>query len=379
MKVLLVIDQYDGVTNGTTMTARRLAECLRRRSHEVRIASSGPDREGIWGFGEFRIPVFDPLVKAQGYVFAGCDEAKMRQAVGWADLVHVLMPFPLEKLAVKVALDMDKPLTAGYHLQPENIWYSVGLGHLQPLLDFTYVAGRKYIFKYIKHIHCPSNMIRDVLASHGFRAELHVISNGYSDVFRYQKRPKRKEFEGKFVIVMSGRISNEKRQDILIEAVRRSRHSKDIQLFLAGQGPVKDRIAKLGATLPNPVMMGFLTTAQMVQLLSEADLFGYPSDVDIESISCLEAVASGLVPVISDSKSSAASQFALDERSVFRSGDIDGLSKKIDYWIEHEEERKRMEKEYAAFAKATFSLDVCIDRMIDMFDQEMQRHGKRFC
>ena len=378
MRVLLVLDQYDGVTNGTTMTARRLADSLRERGHEVRIASSGEDREGIWGFGEYKIPVFDPLVKAQGYIFARCDERKMRQAVGWADLVHVLMPFPLEKKAVKVCLDMGKPVTGAYHIQPENIWFSVGLGKFQPLTDLTYVAGRWYVYKYFHYIHCPSRMIADTLTRHHFKSELRVISNGFSPTFCYRKSVKRKEFEGKFLIVMSGRISNEKRQDVLVEAVRLSKHSKDIQLYLAGRGPVRDKIAKLGSSLPNPVMMDFLSTEDLQQLLSEADLFGYPSDVDIESISCLEAIASGLVPVISDSKKSAASQFALDERSVFPSGDAKAMSERIDYWFEHSAEREEMEVKYASYAKENYSLDVSIDKMLGMFDDEMKRHGKRF-
>lgn len=35
---------------------------------------------------------------------------------------------------------------------------------------------------------------------------------------------------------MIGRLSNEKRQDVLMEAVRRSRHADRIQLVLAGRG-----------------------------------------------------------------------------------------------------------------------------------------------
>lgn len=378
MKVLLVVDQFDGATNGTTVTARRLMESLQARSHEVRLASSGEDREGKWGFGEYKIPVFDPLVKAQGFLFAGCDEKKMREAVLWADLVHVLVPFPLEKQAVKLCLELGKPVTAGYHLQPENIWFTVHLGNFMPLINLTYWAGKKYIYQHIKHIHCPSEMIKGMLEKHGFKGDIRVISNGFSPAFHYQKKPKRKEFEGKFVIVMTGRVSNEKRQDLLIEAVRLSRHSGEIQLYLAGRGPVDKKIAKLGATLPNPVMMKFLSQEELRQLLSEADLYGYPSDVDIESISCLEAIASGLVPVISDSPRSAASQFALDERSVFRAGDARELAGKIDYWIEHEEERKEMERKYAAYAKETYALDICIDKMIDMFDSAMRDVGKRF-
>ena len=86
----------------------------------------------------------------------------------------------------------------------------------------------------------------------------------------------------------------------------------------------------------------------------------------------MEAFASGLVPIIADSPRSATPQFALDERSLFKAGDSQDLADKIDWWIEHEDERKRMEYLYAEEAKE-YALDKCVDRMLDMFADEMHR------
>ena len=214
--------------------------------------------------------------------------------------------------------------------------------------------------------------IANQLKKHGYKAELRVISNGISPVFKYHKSEKRPEFKGRFVIVMSGRYSHEKRQDVLIEAVRKSRYADKIQLYLAGQGPVKEEYEKLGSTLPNPVMMKFLSCDELIQLFGETDLYVHASDADIEAISCMEAFASGLVPIIANSPRSATPQFALDERSLFKAGDSADLASKIDYWIEHEEERKRMEHLYAEEAKE-YALDKCVDKMLDMFADEISR------
>lgn len=375
MKVLLVLEQFDGANNGNTISARRLAENLRGKGHEVRIAASGVDTPEKWGFGEFHLPFFDKLVTAQGFLFGVPDEKKMSEAVHWADIVHVMMPFPLGKLAVKIALRDGVPCTGAFHIQPENIWFSVGLGNFMPLINFTYWFAKKYIFQYFHYIHCPSHMIESQLRKHRYKSEIRVISNGISSVFEYHKCKKREEFKNKFVIVMSGRLSNEKRQDVLIEAVRKSKYSDRIQLFLAGQGPVKDKYAKLGATLLNPIIMKFLTCDELIQLFGETDLYVHASDVDIEAISCMEAFASGLVPIIANSPRSATPQFALDERSLFKAGDSQDLANKIDWWIEHEAERKKMEYAYAEEAKM-YSIDKCVDRMIDMFSDEINRCGK---
>ena len=36
MKILIVIDQYDNLSNGTTISARRFVEGLRKKGHEVK-------------------------------------------------------------------------------------------------------------------------------------------------------------------------------------------------------------------------------------------------------------------------------------------------------------------------------------------------------
>ena len=67
--------------------------------------------------------------------------------------------------------------------------------------------------------------------------------------------------------------------------------------------------------------------------MNSCDLYIHASDAEIEGISCMEALACGLVPVISDSERSATNQYALDERSLFKAGDAGSLAEKIDYWV----------------------------------------------
>ncbi len=371
MKILLVLEIYDGATNGNTISAHQLRDNLVARGHEVRIAASGDSHEDKWGFGVYHLPFFDHLVVKQGFTFGQPDKEKMTEAVLWADIVHVMMPFPLGKLAVKIARKHNIPCTGAFHIQPENIWSSVGLGNCMPLVDFTYWFAEKYIYRHFRIIHCPSRMIANMLDEHHYKAEKRVISNGISPDFVYHKCEKRAEFKGKFVVVMSGRLSREKRQDILIDAVLKSRHEKDIQLVLAGQGPLYDEYRKRASSLTNPVFMKFLSHEDLIDILGESDLYVHASDIDIEAMSCMEAFASGLVPVISDSCRSAASQFALDDRSVFKAGDSADLASHIDWWIEHDNECRRMEHEYAQSAKK-YALSLSVDNMLHLFEDEIR-------
>ena len=376
MKILIVLESYDGASNGNTISARTLADRLKARGHEVRIAAAGESREDKWGFGEFHLPFFDHLVQAQGFTFGRPDKRKMEEAVLWADVIHVMMPFPLGKQAVILAKKHNVPCTGAFHIQPENIWFSVGLGDCMPLINFTYWFAKRYIFRHFSIIHCPSRMIANMLGEHHYKAEKRVISNGIPPMFHYNKIEKSSEFAGNILIVMTARLSREKKQNVLIEAIRKSRYSEKIQLVLAGKGPMKEEYEKEGSSLPNPVIMKFLPREELLKLLWQADLYAHSSDIDIEPISCMEAIASGLVPVISDSKRSGAPQFALDERSLFKSGDSADFARKIDWWIEHEDERKRMEHVYAEEAKK-YALEPCINQMLDMFADDMRRCGRK--
>ena len=103
MKVLIVLESYDGASNGNTISAHTLASRLKARGHEVRIAAAGDSYEGKWGFGIYHLPIFDGLVQAQGFTFGRPDKKKMSEAVHWADVVHVMMPLK-NKLLLMVSL-----------------------------------------------------------------------------------------------------------------------------------------------------------------------------------------------------------------------------------------------------------------------------------
>lgn len=101
-------------------------------------------------------------------------------------------------------------------------------------------------------------------------------------------------------------------------------------------------------------------------MLAQTDLYVHAADIEIEAISCIEAFATGVVPVIANSDRSATPQFALDKRSLFTPGDSDDLAKTIDYWLDNPEERKRMEPQYAEEGKQ-YSIEHSIELAEEMF------------
>ena len=172
-------------------------------------------------------------------------------------------------------------------------------------------------------------------------------------------------------------MSEEKRQDLLIEAVKKSKYSEKIQLIFAGKGPKKRGYVKLGKALKNEPIFEFYKKEELKNILSFTSLYVHTADAEIEAISCIEAFATGLVPIIANSNKSATTQFAIDERSLFEAGNSNDLANKIDYWLDNEQERKNMEKIYADQAEK-YRIENSIEKIEEMFKEEIdERRSER--
>lgn len=351
MKILLVIDTYDTNNNGTSISAQRFASVLRQHGSEVKILTTGDPAPDKFVLKEFKVPLLNDLIHSHGFQFSKVDLDIIRKAVEWADVVHCMMPFALEAATKFIADKMHKPSTAAFHIQPENMTSSVGLGKVDWVNNRFYEAFNFLLYQHFTHIHVPSQFMADELVKHGYKAKIHVISNGIDPDFVYTKCPKGPQYQGKILIVMVGRLSREKRQDVIIDAVPLSKYANRIQLVFAGKGPLHDEYVKRGKSLANQPQFVFLNKQELIHLLAQTDLYVHASDMESEAISCIEAFATGLVPVIANSEVSSTPQFALDGRSLFAPGRPKDLARAIDWWLDHPEEKVRMEKEYAEFAK----------------------------
>ena len=374
MKILIAIDTYQTTNNGTSISAQRYAEVLQQHGHEVRILSVDSEH---YRLAERHIYPFNSLIHKHGFRFANSLSRRstevIREAVSWCDMVHCMMPFMLSNRVKKMADELSKPATAAFHIQPENLTSSVYLGKVAWITDFTYALFYHMVYKHFRHVHTPSQFMADELQKHGYNMVLHPISNGIDPSFRYTKTTTKTTTEP-IRIVMTGRLSHEKRQDLLLRAVQESRYADRIQLIFAGKGPLYETYKRLGERLPLKPIFGYYSREELQQLLSQADLYVHASDMESEAIGCIEAFATGLVPVISDSQLSATRQFALDERSLFEAGNVQSLAEHIDYWIAHPTERKQMEQRYAEHAKQ-YHLEGCVRQFERMLDREVWEYN----
>ncbi len=375
MKILIVIDQYDNLSNGTTISAKRFVDGLRKDGNEVQILSTGKDEEDKFSLKTYKFPkIIDKYFKANEMVFARPDEEVMRNVFKDQDVIHFYMPFRLAKKGVKIAEEMHIPYTTAFHVQPENITYAVGLGTNHIINDKIYTYFRSYYNKF-RHIHCPSNFIASRLKEHGYTAKLHVISNGVGEEFKYDRKEKPEELKDKIIITMVGRYSPEKRQDVLIDAIKKSKYESKIQLVLAGKGQCYEEYKNKTQELTNKAILKFYQKNELVNLLSYTDIYVHSADAEIEAISCLEAIACGNVPIISNSNESATVQFAMDKDSLFEHGNSDDLARKIDYFLDNPKILEEKRKAYSEFANK-FRIENSVKLMEEMFREEIEDYKK---
>ncbi len=354
MKIVLVMDQHytsEAKARSTklipTLWATRYVEGLKRRGHEVTVIAPGEPDEGKVCVPEVKWPFFvKPIIEQQDAIFGVCDEKTVRAAFKGADIVHLEMPFKLCVNARKLADEMGIPCIASFHCQPENIAYNSGMKYLPLLPDILYRWMRRRIFDHVSHVHCPTEFIASELKKHRFKAKMDVVSNGTDAVFRVMDVEKPPEWKDKFVIIMVGRLNPEKRQDLIIKAVMRSKYADRIQLVLPGRGHRAKAYERLGRKLKNRPIFGFFGKEKLAELLNQCDLYVHAAEVEIEAVACVEAFSCGLVPVIADAPKSATRFFALDERCLFKKGSSKDLCSKIEYMIEHPEEKAKLRELY---------------------------------
>jgi len=376
MKILFVIDTYTTNNNGTSISAQRFAHQLREFGHEVKILTTGEQStDEIYALKEFKILGFNDLIHKHGFQFAAIDREIITEAVKWADIVHCMMPFALEVATKIIADKLHKPATAAFHIQPENMTSSVGLGKVAIVNDMFYKQFKINVYNHFDHIHVPSEFMGREIRKRGYKAKIHVISNGIQDDFIYTKRDKDPEFKDKILIMMVGRLSGEKRQDVIINAIPLSKYGDKIQLILAGKGPKYEEYKELGKKLKNPPIFGYYNRQELIGMLAQSDLYVHASDMESEAISCIEAFATGLVPVIANSDLSATPQFAIDGRSLFKPGSPTDLARAIDYWLDNPKEKDYMEFQYAKAAKR-YRLENSVRQFESMLNEAIDDYHK---
>ena len=158
MIITLICDVYGEQNNGTTITATRLIEGLKKRGHTVRMVSTMKNTDDPM---YYTVPTrsfgpFNNYVASNGVKLAKKDLVTLRRAINGADVVHIMMPFKTGKYAIQVADELGVPVTSAFHVQPENVTAHFFLQKSKLANNMMYRYFDHKIYNHTNFVHCPT-------------------------------------------------------------------------------------------------------------------------------------------------------------------------------------------------------------------------------
>lgn len=370
MKVLVVSDVLGEENNGTTIAGMNLIRHLKSQGDEVRVLCCDQDKKGLPGYfivpNRHFIKPIDYIIEKNNVTLAKPIKSIIEEAMDGVDIVHALFPFALCSCTAKLASQKGIPVTGSFHCQAENVSAHLGTMNVRLVNRLLYKRFYKKFYQYCHAIHYPTQFIKDTFEKAiKKKTNGYVISNGVQEIYKKEKAFAQ-ENKDTIDILFIGRVSKEKSHHLLVEAVSKSKYKDKIQLHFAGQGPrekeVLNKAKKLGIKIP---IIKFMSRQDLVTLINSCDLYVHASEIEIEAISCLEAISCGLVPIINDSDRSATRAFAIDENNLFKFNDTTDLKDKIEYWIDNPDKKQQRSNEYLELRKK-FQYDFCMKEMRKM-------------
>jgi glycosyltransferase involved in cell wall biosynthesis/predicted metal-dependent phosphoesterase TrpH len=298
LEAMVFTDTFDE-TNGVAGTMRRLAARSARGELPVRVAAAREDadeRPGLTTFSQdwrLELPSYEqlelrfPLITD---VLASVERHQPR-------IVHVATPGPVGVCGLIAARLLRIPIVGSYHteLGPYTLHLTRDL-----LVAEAMDAWVDWFYRQCRLVLAPTHAVAEALRRRG-HADVEVWGRGVdADAFAPRRRNgvlRDHLLSGGDTLLLSvGRISREKRLDVLLAAFARlCEDEPGARLAVVGDGPARE---ELEAAAPEGVtFLGELHGDGLAQVYASSDLFCFPSTTDTFGQVLLEAGASGLPAV----------------------------------------------------------------------------------
>ena len=345
LKVAIVLDPWDFPFNGTVVSTRRFVKALADQGHEfVVLATEAQETAAdanprVASFPRLSIPGVNHIMSRMKSPLGIPQRERIRELLRGCDLLHVQYPFFIAGAAIVVAREMGIPVLSSFHVQPENLLRNLGMRGrwLESLIFKTWMH---FHYRHSAAVIAPSLFASGLLREGGYPGPVSVISNGVpADLLYVPQRIAEADSARPFRILSVGRLSGEKRQDLIMDALAASKYANRVTLTLVGAGPREQRLRRQAEQMPYPVEFLQPTDEELIALYQQADLFVHAGESELEGMSVLEAMAHSLPIIVADSAASAARDLASDPHSLFAFPDVRDLRRRIEFFLSNPGER----------------------------------------
>lgn len=313
LRILLAADTFWPEINGAASFIARLAAGLVERGHDVHVAAPSYSNKKLG---------------AQTETHEG-QEMTVHRIYSWRWYPHpwlrFSLPWRIKQNSARI-LDLVKPdvvhfqshIVVGRGMTIEGLKRNVrlvGTNHFMPenLLEYTLIippflkkwavkqawAAADRSFSRAERVTAPTQKAADYLELNTSVDHVLAISCGI-DAHNYIPNM---DTTKPNLIVFLGRVVDEKRIDKLIRALAQLDPALDAKLEIVGGGDQENSLKNLVASLglkSRVKFSGYVDDAYLKDALTRAKVFAMPSIAELQSISTMEAMASGLPIVAAD-------------------------------------------------------------------------------
>ncbi len=394
MRIIISGQTFFPAANGQAVFTVRLAEGLAQSGHAVmvvvpsdRVSSYSIQRNGVRVEGLAAAPLGASYPDAY---LALMPAARVRQLFEEfkPDVVHIQDHYPLSRRVMMEAHRLHLPVAGTNHFLPANIIHYINKvpwtrDLIERLLWWTMIQA----YDKVDVVTTPTRTAASILKGKGLGVPVFPISCGV-DLSRFRpmsgldRAMVRAEFgldPSKKLIMFVGRVDQEKRVDLLLEAVARLSRA-DLQLAVVGTGRYDEEIHELASQLGlladrRVVFTGRVSGDDLPRLLNAADLFAMPSEAELQSIATLEAMACGLPVLAADANALPELVASGVNGFLFKPGDVEDAERCIAQFADQPEAWPAMGRASRAKVRR-HSLTMTLQRYVALY-RTLVQHALR--
>jgi glycosyltransferase involved in cell wall biosynthesis len=310
MKILYASETYLPTVNGAAIFTHKLAKEMARRGHEVSVITISSDfrnhAQKEDGVTTYRLRSFSTILKPSQRMgpFNRANINKLVREI-WPDIVHIQNHLFIGAPAVDAANRLKIPVIGTNHMGPGDISCFLPLpGFIKKVVDLIMWKHLGSVFKKCSYLTAPSRFVFDLFAKYGADRPGGVISNGMDlNMFRPKRSGEGTMLRSKYslpdkpIVLYAGRLDPGKEMEVWIRAIPYVLEKTEAHFVTVGPGTRKKSLKRLAKELgidKNITFIDSVPYAEMPDYYRLADLFAISSVMESQSLTVLEAMASGL-------------------------------------------------------------------------------------
>jgi 1,2-diacylglycerol 3-alpha-glucosyltransferase len=315
MRIAYLTQSYPPMISGAALVVERLAKSMAERGHQVLVIAASDKNYPYASYQEnltlLRLKsIHNPLRIGQRFLFY--PRLKILKALNefCPDIIHTHEPLLLSQLGLEYAHSTRIPIFLTVHQIP---WFAASylpnVTGIRSVSESILWAYARRMQRQFTSVITPSRTISDLVTrmtgiqpktiSNGISLETfhpHLSSDNNTALRKRLHLPPHVP-----VILHVGRLDIDKNVERVVQAAAQAMQQTDAHLLIVGDGSQKHTLMKMCETLriaDRVHFPGYLTLQEgLPEIYRLASLFVTASEIEVQSLVLLEAVASGL-PIV---------------------------------------------------------------------------------